>query len=119
MKLNRTIKLLLIGLIVGLANGIFGSGGGTILVPCLIFFIDVEDHEAHATAISIILPISIISSIVYFKNNVVDIPLTLKVALGSVIGGFTGSMLLHRISVTVLRKVFGIFMIIAAIRMVF
>ncbi|OGO76876.1 MAG: permease [Clostridiales bacterium GWB2_37_7] len=111
-------KLLLIGLISGLVNGLFGSGGGTILVPCLVFIMDVEDHKAHATAIAIILPLSILSSIIYYRYNVVDFTLTAKVAIGSVLGGIIGSMLLNKLSVNVLRKFFGIVMIIAAVRMV-
>lgn len=112
-------KIALIGFIAGLVNGIFGSGGGTILVPSLVFLMDIEDHKAHATAISIILPLSLISSFIYFKYDVVDLPLTLKVAIGSVLGALAGSSMLNRISVNVLRKIFGIFMIIAAVRMVF
>jgi uncharacterized membrane protein YfcA len=113
------IKTALIGFIIGLVNGIFGSGGGTILVPCLVFMMGIEDHKAHATAISIILPLSIISSFVYFKYDVVDPALTLKVAIGSIIGALVGSSILNRLPVNILRKIFGIFMIIAAARMVF
>lgn len=117
-KLNCRHKLLLIGLITGLTNGLFGSGGGTVLVPCLVFLMGVEDHKAHATAISIILPMSILSSFIYYRYNVVDISLTLKVAIGSVAGGVVGSMLLNKVPVNILRKFFGLVMIFAAIRMV-
>ncbi len=109
----------LIGFITGLINGIFGSGGGTVLVPCLVFFMGVKDHKAHATAISIILPLSLISSFVYFKYDVVDLPLTMNVAIGSVAGALVGSAILNKLPVKVLRKIFGVFMIMAALRMVF
>lgn len=111
-------KILFIGLLTGFTNGLFGSGGGTVLVPCLVFLMDVEDHKAHATAISIILPLSILSSIIYYKYNVVDFSLTLKVAIGSVAGGIVGSMLLRKVPVGMLRKTFGVIMIFAAVRMV-
>jgi len=117
-KNNCYRKLLWIGLLTGFTNGLFGSGGGTVLVPCLVFLMDVEDHKAHATAIAIILPLSILSSIIYYRYNVVDISLTAKVALGSVLGGIVGSMLLNKLSVGALRKVFGVIMIAAAVRMV-
>ncbi|HYF82715.1 MAG TPA: sulfite exporter TauE/SafE family protein [Clostridia bacterium] len=113
------VKTALIGLIVGLVNGVFGSGGGTILVPCLVFLMGIEDHKAHATAISIILPLSLISSFIYFSYDVIDLNLALKVAIGSVMGALVGSCLLNKVPVNALRKIFGIFMIIAAIRMVF
>lgn len=119
MKKNANpLKTALIGIITGLINGLFGSGGGIILVPCLVFIMNIEDHKAHATAISIILPISIISSLIYYRYNIVDFSLSLKVAAGSVTGALAGSYLLNKISVNILRKIFGIFMIIAAIRMV-
>lgn len=89
------------------------------LVPCLVFLLGVEDHKAHATAISVIFPMSILSSIIYFKYQVVDLPLTLKTAIGSVAGALTGSLLLNKLPIYWLRKVFGIVMIIAAVRMVF
>lgn len=111
-------KIAAIGFTTGLANGIFGSGGGTILVPCLVFLLGIEDHKAHATAISIILPLSLISSFIYYGYDVVDLPLTLKVAAGSVLGAVVGSCLLNKVPVNALRKIFGIFMIIAAVRMV-
>jgi len=117
-KSKFTAKLLLIGFITGLINGLFGSGGGTVLVPCLVFLMDVEDHKAHATAIAIILPLSILSSIIYYSYNVVDIALTENVAIGSVLGGIVGSMLLNKLPVNILRKFFGVIMIIAAVRMV-
>lgn len=118
-KKASTLKIAIIGFLVGIVNGIFGSGGGTVLVPCLVFLMGIEDHKAHATAISIILPLSIISSIIYFKYNVTDLSLTLKVVAGSILGAIVGSFLLNRVSIRVLRKIFGIVMIIAAVRMVF
>ena len=114
-----TKKAMFIGFITGITNGVFGSGGGIVLVPCLVFLMDIEDHHAHATAISVILPLSIISSFIYLKSNVVDLNLTLKVALGSVAGGLVGSMVLNKVPVNLLRKGFGLIMILAAIRMVF
>lgn len=118
-KNANVVRTALIGFMVGLVNGVFGSGGGTVLVPCLVFLMGIEDHKAHATAISIILPLSLISSLIYFKYDVVDIALTLKVAIGSVLGALFGSCILNRFSINALRKIFGIFMILAAIRMVF
>jgi uncharacterized membrane protein YfcA len=113
-KSTSLLRTLFIGFVCGLVNGIFGSGGGTILVPCLVFLMGIEDHKAHATAISIILPLSLISSFIYFRYDVTDLNLAYKVAIGSVIGALVGSCLLNRVPVNALRKTFGIFMIIAA-----
>jgi uncharacterized membrane protein YfcA len=117
MKKN-ILKILIIGFFAGLCNGVFGSGGGTILVPAMVFLLDVRENKAHATAISVILPLSVISSFFYINKNLVDINLTIKVAIASTVGGYIGSIILNKFSDGLLRKIFGISMIIAAIRMV-
>lgn len=112
------IKLLLIGLIIGLVNGLFGSGGGTIAVPALVFMLGLDQHKAHATAISIIFPLSLISSFLYFRHGVLNLKIAAIVTLGGIIGSYIGAKNLTKVPSNVLRKVFGVFMIIAAIRMI-
>lgn len=117
--MKKSIYIVIIGVIAGLINGLFGSGGGTVLVPSMVFLLGIEQNKAHATAISIILPLSIISSFFYISNGLFDLKLTYKVAIFSIIGGYIGSILLNKFSNKTLRKIFGISMIIVAIRMVF
>lgn len=114
--LNK-LKLSSIGFITGTLNGIFGAGGGTIIVPFMVFLLGIEDHKAHSTAISVILPLSILSSLVYIKNNIINIPLTINVTIGSIIGGYLGAKLLNKVPINILRKIFGIIMLVASIRM--
>jgi uncharacterized membrane protein YfcA len=112
-------KIIAAGIVTGFFNGLFGSGGGTIVVPAMVFLLGIKDQKAHATAIAVILPLSIISSFIYFRNNLIDWQLTLSVALGGMIGGYIGARLLNKIPANILRKIFGISMIAAALRMVF
>lgn len=115
---NNLIKVLIIGFTAGLCNGIFGSGGGTILVPAMVFLLGMKEKKSHATAISVIMPLSIISSFFYISSNNVNWNLTYKITLGSIIGGYIGSRILNKFSDGTLRKLFGFSMIAAAIRMV-
>ncbi len=110
-------KTAVIGIVTGIANGLFGSGGGTIAVPAMILLLDVEEHKAHATAISVILPLTVLSALFYINNNFVDWNLTFKVVLGGVAGGYIGAKLLNICPANWLRKIFGVFMIIGAFRM--
>ena len=115
---NKPIILIGIGLITGIANGLFGSGGGTLVVPALVFLLGIEDYKAHATAISIILPLSIISTLIYFKNNIIRFDIVAVVVLGGVFGSFIGAKFLKKIPTQILRKVFGFIIIITALRMI-
>lgn len=113
------IKKIVTGCFSGFLNGFLGSGGGTVVVPALEYLHKVEEHKAHATAILIILPLSIISTFVYLKSGYIEITSALKVGGGSIIGSIIGAKLLNKLSSGMLRKIFGLILIIAAIRMVF
>lgn len=107
-----------IGIITGFANGLFGSGGGTIVVPAMEKFLKVEAHKAHATAIAIILPLSVLSAFIYLKNGDIQWKIVLFVSLGGMVGGFIGAKFLNKIPTKWLHKIFGTFMIVAAVRMI-
>lgn len=115
--LKKYFKFVLIGLVTGMANGLFGSGGGTIAVPAIILLLKEEEHRAHATAISIILPLTLVSAFFYISNNYINWDLTYKVTLGGVAGGYIGAKLLNICPSHILRKLFAVFMIAAAVRM--
>jgi len=117
-RITIIIKSVIIGIVTGLANGLFGSGGGTIAVPSMILLLKSEDKKAHATAIAIILPLTVISSIYYIKCGFINMDITWKAILGGMAGGFVGAKLLNICPVNILRKVFGAVMILAAIRFI-
>lgn len=117
-SIKKNSKQGLLGIVVGFINGLLGSGGGALLVPSLERFLKVEEHKAHATAIAVILPLSMISSFVYIQNGVVDWSALLFVAIGGTCGGFIGSKLLGKIPAIWLHRLFGIVLIVAGVRMV-
>ena len=119
MNCKGWFKIAAVGMAAGIINGLFGSGGGTIIVPALTCFFGVSQHKAHATAISIIFPFALISSLVYYRYGFTELDTTLKITLGGVIGSYIGSKSLNKFSANHLRKIFGIFMILAAVRLVF
>ena len=113
------LKNSIIGIFTGFVNGVFGSGGGTLLVPILNNIVKIEEHKSHSTALAIIVFLTTASSVIYISKGTYDISLTLKVAIGSIIGGILGAKLLSKVTGKFLRITFGLIMIIASIRMVF
>lgn len=116
--MKKTIVSALVGTSVGFANGLFGSGGGTLLVPALQKFFKMETHKSHATALTVILPLSILSAFFYVKAGSIDWRVVLWITAGGVPGGFVGAMLLNRLPAKWLHRIFGAFIIAAALKMI-
>ncbi len=108
----------IIGAVTGTANGFFGAGGGTILVPAAERLMGLEEHKAHATAIAVILPLSIISAFLYAGKVDMDHMALLKTSVGGIAGGYIGAGLLGKIPKKWLHIIFGGFMLAAAVRMI-
>ncbi|MCL2170736.1 MAG: TSUP family transporter [Defluviitaleaceae bacterium] len=110
----------LIGAICGLFNGLLGAGGGAVAVVALERGLKIPDRRAHATAIGIMLPLSVISAIIYLMRGE-DIPIwpLVWITAGGAFGGLIGARILGKISIPWLNRIFGGIMLVAAFRMVF
>jgi len=113
------MKKIIIGALSGFLNGLFGSGGGALAVPAMQRFLKVDTHKAHATAVAIMLPLSVVSLFVYAKNIEPNWLAIISLALSGSVGGFIGAKFLKKFSAKTLHKIFGAFMIVAAVRMIF
>lgn len=89
------------------------------LVPALERFKPLETHKAHATALAVILPLTIVSGIIYVWGVDVDWPAVGLVSAGGVVGGLIGAKLLRKLSAGWLNMIFGLFLAAGAIRMLF
>lgn len=115
---KKKIMLELLGGIVGFLNGFFGGGGGMICVPTLEKGLGLDNKRAHATAIAVIFPLSLISCAVYiFKGAIESLPL-LTVGLGVLVGGIAGSFALKYIPSKTLRIIFAVIMLVGGIRLI-
>jgi len=103
---------------VGIINGFFGAGGGMLAVPLLNKGLKEEVKVSHATAILVILPITIVSSIFYGLNGHFNLQQTLFVGGGVLVGGIIGALLLKKLPAKIVGFVFAILMITAGVRMV-
>jgi len=106
----------LFGIVIGIINGLFGAGGGMIAVPVLKK-IGLEQKEAHANAIAIILPITLVSAIMYVLKDMVTLKDALIYLPTGVVGALLGTLCLKKISPVVLKRIFGGFMVYAGVRL--
>ena len=115
--MKNTFKLMIFGALAGLCNGLFGSGGGMVVVPFLKKT-GLSAVKAHATAIAVILPLTVLSIWRYSSFGSFDTKVLTLVCIGGVAGGITGSKLLKKFSPRFLRYGFSAVVIVAAVRMV-
>ena len=100
----------------GAANSMFGGGGGMFVVPAMNRFLGLEERAAHASAIAVILPLSVISAVAYTIRGVWDVSLGITVSVGATVGGAVGAFLLKKIPKNVLSFLFYAVMIYAGIK---
>ncbi|MEG1996426.1 MAG: sulfite exporter TauE/SafE family protein [Oscillospiraceae bacterium] len=113
----KKLKNYFVGITCGILNGLFGTGGGLVIVP-LLQGNEIPAKKSHATSIAIILPLSIISAAIYaYKGVQIDVKLTLILIGAGIIGAFIGAKLLKVMPDIVLKKTFSVVMIISAIRL--
>ena len=111
-------KFILIGLATGMVNGLFGAGGGMVLVPLLVGWMRMPQQRAMATSVAIILPLCAVSLIVYLTNGTVDWRAAWPYLVGGAIGGLLSGKLFRKASAVWLRRGFGALIIYSGIRAV-
>ena len=106
MKKIKKWQILVFGALLGIVNGFFGGGGGMVVVPLLNKFFGLEQKKAQATALFVILPISIVSTIVYMCHKSVAFMSGWPVILGIVAGGVIGAKLLDKLNNRIVKYIF-------------
>jgi len=120
MTITTILILLIIGIAAGILSGMIGVGGGIIIVPALVYFLAFSQKSAQGTSLGILLlPVGILAVMQYYKSGDIDIKVVLIVSSGFLIGGFFGSKLAVMLPETTLKKIFGIMLILTAIKMLF
>lgn len=120
MTITTIATLLIIGLIAGMLSGMVGIGGGIIIVPCLVFFLAMNQKTAQGTSLALLMtPVGILGVINYYKSGNVDIKTAAILAIAFVGGSFLGSKVALGISDAAIKKVFGIIMLLVSIKYLF
>ena len=118
-KYKNTFLSIILGLLIGFINGFFGGGGGMIVVPLLIKHFSLEQKEAQATAIAVMLPICFASAIIYLFSVKLNVYNLLSCAGGVTLGGIIGAFLLKGTSNKKIAFVFALVMLVAGVKLAF
>ena len=118
MNIKKNLKSASFGIAVGLVNGVFGAGGGMLAVP-LLKHNGLDQKSAHANAVAVILPITLISAVLYVIKGNVTLGDSLPYIPTGLIGSLLATVALKKLSNKILQKIFAVFMIYAGIRLLF
>ena len=117
MKENKFLEIIIV-IATGFISGFFGAGGGLLLVPLFVHYLKIDEVKSRANSILIILSMVIVSGVIYLKNNYIDYNLSIKCAIGGIIGSFIGSKLLVSLNKNILNVLFIAFLIYSGVKIV-
>jgi len=118
--MNTILLLTLIGLGVGFFGGIYGVGGGVLMIPALIYIVGMQQYAAQGTSVAVLLPpIGIIAAYNYYKAGHINIKYSIIIAIAFIVGSYFGSKVALKIPEILSKKIFAIVLFLLAIRMYF
>ena len=113
------VVLIAVGAAAGLLSGLFGVGGGIVLVPAMVLLIGFGQHRAQATSLAAIVPIAAVGAYLFGRADSVDFVAAALLVAGSLLGVQAGARVMHGMTDARLTRVFGIFLLIVALGMLF
>jgi len=116
--MNQFLYIIL-GLTAGICGGMFGIGGGTILIPALVYLFGLTQHQAQGTTLALMVPpIGLLAALRYYYSGNVKLGIAGFICLGFFIGGLIGAQLVQNLSDPLMKKLFGVFLLAISIRMI-
>jgi uncharacterized membrane protein YfcA len=120
MSINEILILAAIGILAGFISGSLGVGGGIIIVPGLVFFLGLTQHQAQGVSLGMMLaPIGLVAFYNYYRAGHINLKYSLLLLAVFFVGSYLGSRLAVQLPAATLKKVFGVLMLIAGARMIF
>ncbi|WP_446898585.1 sulfite exporter TauE/SafE family protein [Clostridium sp. LBM24168] len=116
----NVVLFIVIGSIAGILSGMFGIGGGVIIVPALIYLCGFGQLKAQGTSLAILLPpVGILAFMDYYKKGHVNLQAGILMCIFLIIGSIFGAKIAHIIPLAILKKSFGLLMILISLKMIF
>lgn len=120
MSTSLLLVLILIGIFTGFMAGMLGIGGAIIMIPALVFLLGMTQQTAQGTSLAVMLPpIGILAAYNYYKAGEVNLKFALILAAAFLIGSYFGSKLALQVPQHLLKKIFGVLLLLVAIKMLF
>ncbi len=118
--MSLILILVIIGLLAGIFSGLLGVGGGVIMIPMMVFALGFTQHEAQGTSLAVLaVPVTLIAAYNYYDAGHVNWKYAAVIAVTFVVGAYFGSKFAISIDQALLKKIFGIVLIIVALRLIF
>jgi uncharacterized protein len=112
------IGSLVLGIAAGVLSGLVGIGGGTIIVPALVYFFGMEQKTAQGTSLAVLLPpTGLLAFLAYYRAGHVNMKVGILIVIGLLLGGWFGGNFAQQLPQIALRRIFAILLLITAIKM--
>ena len=112
------VTFVLIGLVAGVLSGLFGVGGGILIVPALVLLADYPHKTALGTSLgALLLPVGLLGAYTYWQHGQLEMRTSLLLALGLFFGAFAGARLAQVLSMPTLQRMFAVFMVLMAVQL--
>jgi uncharacterized membrane protein YfcA len=118
--MELSLRFVIIGVLGGIAAGLFGVGGGVVIVPALIYWAGFSQHRATGTSLAVLLPpIGLAAALEYYRNGNVDVHAAVILAAGMFGGSWVGAYIANQVSGPLLRLAFGLFLCALGVYLVY
>ncbi len=118
MTIQTILFLILIGILAGVLSGLVGVGGGIIMVPLLVLFLSLSQHQAQGTSLAVLaVPVTAVAVFNYYKEGQLNLKYAAIIAVFFVVGSIVGSKFALTLDQKVLKKIFAVVLVIIAGKM--
>ena len=110
---------IILGLVAGVASGFLGIGGGSVLIPVMVYMFGLTQHQAQGTTLALMVPpIGLLAAWRYYTAGDVKISMAAFICVGFFIGGLIGAQFVQKIPDQMLKRVFGLFLLFVSLKMI-
>jgi len=120
MNVATILGLLVVGILAGLLSSMVGIGGGLVIVPSLVIFFAMSQKMAQGTSLAMLLPpIGILAVVNYYKSGFIDFKVAGILCIAFIVGSYFGSKVALNLPETALKRIFGVFLAVLAVKYLF